>query len=185
MNLLPTVPLGNASITRLIVGGNPFRANSHRSSEMSRDMLRYFTVEQIKRTMFDCERHGINTVQARGDVLIQACIREYWEEGGKIQFIVQTASELRDLHGHVRQLANFGTLAIYLHGTWVDNHYLAGDTREVEDLLKTIRDTGLPVGLGSHIPEVIELSEEKGWDVDFYMTCMYNIMAKPRESAIV
>ena len=43
----------------------------------------------------------------------------------------------------------------------------------------------MQVGLGTHIPEVIEYAEDKGWDVDFYMACFYNLSRKPRESALV
>lgn len=32
-----------------------------------------------------------------------------------------------------------------------------------------------PAGIGSHIPEVIEYAEEKGWETDSYMTCFYNL----------
>ena len=185
MKLLPTIPLRNHSVTRLIVGGNPFHGNSHRSEAMGRDMQAYFTVERIKQTLFACERHGINSIQARGDALILACIREYWAEGGTMRFIAQTASELRDLHGHVRHLAQFGAVGIYIHGTWTDRHYLSGNMAEVRDLAKAIRDTGAAVGLGTHIPEVIRLAEEEGWDLDFYMACLYNISRRERESAIV
>ena len=181
----PTVPLGGKRVTRLIVGGNPFRGNSHRSDAMSRDMEAYFTVERIKQTLFACERAGINTVQVRGDALILACIREYWAEGGTMHFIVQTASELRDLHGHVRHLAGFGALGVYVHGTYTDRHFLDGDMGDVVDLAKAIRDTGVAVGLCTHIPEVIRMSEEQGWDVDFYMACLYNINRERRESALV
>ena len=38
-----------------------------------------------------------------------------------------------------------------------------------------MRECGVQVGLGSHIPEVIGYAEERGWDVDFYMTCFYNL----------
>lgn len=185
MTLLPTTPLGAKQVTRLIIGGNPFRGNSHCSETMSREMEAYFTVERIKQTLFECERHGINTVQARGDAMILACIREYWAEGGTMHFIAQTASELRDLHGHVRHLARFGALGIYIHGTWTDRHYLEGGMGEVVGLAKAIRDTGVAVGLCTHIPEVIEMAEEKGWDIDFYMACIYNINREKRHSAIV
>jgi hypothetical protein len=184
MNLLPTVPFGDRRITRLIVGGNPFRGNSHCSEQLSREMEAYFTVERIKQTLFACEYAGINTVQARGDAMILACMREYWAEGGTMQFIAQTASELRDLHGHVRHLARFGAVGIYVHGTWTDRHFLSGDMAEVVDLAKAIRDTGAAVGIGTHIPEVIERVEEEHWDVDFYMACLYNINRRFRESPI-
>ena len=184
MSLLPTVSLGRETLTRLIIGGNPFRGNSHFSKAMGRDMLEFYTMARVKETLFACERHGINTVQIRGDVLCLAMIREYWAEGGTMHVIFQTASELRDLQGHVRSLAGFGALAIYIHGTWTDNHYLDGDMSEVRELAKVARDTGVAVGLGTHIPEVIRLAEEEAWDLDFYMACLYNLSVKKRESAL-
>ena len=42
----PTVPLGDAKVTRLIGGGNPLVANSHNSAEMDREMASYFTSEE-------------------------------------------------------------------------------------------------------------------------------------------
>ncbi len=32
------------------------------------------------------------------------------------------------------------------------------------------------VGLGTHIPEVVDHVESQGWDVDFYMTCVFRIV---------
>jgi len=185
MDSLPTIPLGGKQITRLIVGGNPFRGNSHFSPEMSRDMSEYYTVDRVKRVLFDCEAHGINTVQARGDVLVLQCIREYWAEGGTMNFIAQTASELADLRSHVRALASFGTLGVYVHGTFTDAQYQAGKIEAVRELTKAIRDSGVAVGIGTHIPEVVELIDAEGWDVDFYMACLYNLSRKHSESAIV
>ncbi|HOZ47616.1 MAG TPA: hypothetical protein PLO37_17595 [Candidatus Hydrogenedentes bacterium] len=185
MDLLPTVPFGGKAVTRLIIGGNPFRGNSHFSSEMDEDMRGYYTVARIKETLFAAERCGINTLQVRGDVLMLQCVREYWDEGGAMQFIVQTASELRDLRQHVKHLAAFGALGVYVHGTFTDRHFLEGNMAEVRDLAKSIRDTGVCAGLGTHIPEVIDLAEAEGWDLDFYMACLYNLSIRPRESALV
>jgi hypothetical protein len=47
-------------------------------------------------------------------------------------------------------------------------------------LLKRIRDTGVLVGLSAHNPALIELSGEKGWDVDYYMCCLY-YLTRPRD----
>jgi len=104
-----------------------------------------------------------------------------------MQFIVQTASELRDLPGHVDGLARFGALGVYVHGTFTDRHFLAGTIGEVEDLLKRIRDSGVQTGLCTHMPEVIDFAENRGWDFDFYMASMYNLTGhRPeRESALV
>ena len=48
------------------------------------------------------------------------------------------------------------------------------------ELLKRIRDRGVLVGLSAHNPAVIELAEEKGWDVDYYMCCLY-YLTRPRK----
>ena len=47
-------------------------------------------------------------------------------------------------------------------------------------LLKRIRDQGVLVGLSAHDPRLIETAEEKDWDVDYYMTCLYH-RTRPRE----
>ena len=60
---------------------------------------------------------------------------------------------------------------------------LVGRDRELTvltDLLKRIRDKGVLVGLSAHNPALIELAEEKGWDVDYYMCCLY-YLTRPRE----
>jgi hypothetical protein len=41
------------------------------------------------------------------------------------------------------------------------------------DMLKRIRDHGVLVGLSAHDPTLIETAEDKGWDVDYYMTSLY------------
>ena len=42
------------------------------------------------------------------------------------------------------------------------------------------RELGVPVGLGTHVPEVIERSEEEDWGVDFYLACMQNARRERR-----
>jgi hypothetical protein len=37
------------------------------------------------------------------------------------------------------------------------------------------------VGVGTHKPEVIQLVEEQGWDIDFYAGCVYNRTRTPEE----
>jgi pentatricopeptide repeat protein len=181
---MPSIALGNLSVSRLIIGGNPFSGNSHTSAELDSQMLDYFTTNRIKETLFDCERHGITATLSRGDRHIIRTMREYWNDGGKLQWICQIASELADLKGHIRQVAASGAAAIYHHGTRTDNLWHQGRIDEAHDLLKEMRDTGVTVGFGSHIPEVIEYVQERGWDLDFYVCSVYNLNKGIRQSQV-
>jgi hypothetical protein len=183
---LPSVPFGRHRITRLIVGGNPFVFNSHFSAEMNEDMAGYYTPERIVETLRRCQESGIDTVQARGDYhRILYYLELFQRQEGKLHFIAQTASEMHDIHRNIKVLAAFGAVGIYFHGTETDRYWREGKIDQVRDYLKTIRDTGVHVGLAAHLPEVFDYAEAKGWDLDFYMTPFYNIARNPRESAVV
>jgi hypothetical protein len=186
MTQLPTVPFGPHRVTRLIVGGNPFCGNSHFSAAKSREMAAYYTAEQVVEVLQRCEQAGINTVQARGDYhRVLYWIELFRRGGGRLHWIAQTASEMHDVMQNIRVLAAAGAMGIYHHGTQTDRFWQAGEIDKVEDYLKCMRDCGVQVGLGTHIPEVIAYAEERDWDVDFYMACVYNLSRKPRESALV
>jgi len=185
MTDMPLVPFGPTSISRLIVGGNPFSGNSHYSKTLSEAMANYYTADKIVETLLQCQELGINTMQSRADRHITRVIREYRNRGGTMQWIAQTASELADLYGNVRQIAAAGAIGAYHHGSRTDSLWQQGRIDEVLPLLETMREKGLQVGLGTHIPEVIDYAEDRGWDIDFYMACLYNLSRKPRESAIV
>ncbi len=186
MVILPTVPFGPHQITRLIVGGNPFCGNSHYSEAMSREMVEYYTAERVVDVLAQCQATGINTVQARGDYhRVLYWMELFRRQGGSLHWIAQTASEMHDVFQNIRILATAGAEGIYHHGSRTDRFWQEGQIDRVEEYLKCVRDSGVQVGLGTHIPEVIVYAEEKGWDIDFYMACMYNLSRKPRESALV
>lgn len=183
MPQVPTVPFGPARVTRLISGGNPLVGNSHFSSEWNEDMRSYFTAEEVVRYLHRCVEAGLNTLQARGDYRVLNWVELLKREGGRVHFIVQTASEMHDVFENIRVIAATRPLGIYHHGTQTDKWWLSGEIGRVEDYLKCMRDCGVQVGLGTHFPEVIEHAEEKGWDLDFYMACLYNLNRRPREGA--
>jgi hypothetical protein len=74
-------------------------------------------------------------------------------------------------------------IAIYLHGTKTDALFKAGSYEEIKYKLEVIRKSGCLVGLGTHIPEVIEYAEEHRWDIDFYMASVYNLSRTDRISS--
>jgi hypothetical protein len=180
---LPTVRLGDHTVSRLIVGGNPVSANSHVSPDLSDEMCDYFTTANTKKLLTACERAGINTWQSRADRHIMRLLHEYRQEGGRIQWIAQTASEYGDLKRNLGEASELRPVGIYLHGVQTDKYWLSGRIDETREALKVIRDTGAQVGLGTHIPEVVDYVESKAWDFDFYMTCVYNLSRTPEEAA--
>ena len=172
---LPQINIAGHRISRLIVGNNPMSGHSHNSLDLTKSMVEYFTMERSKALLRDCEAEGINAFQGRADLWIFHILQEHRQEGGNIKFIYQTATEMKDLPGNIRIAAREGAFAVYHHGTETDNHWIDGTIEEVRETMKTARDCGAAVGVGSHKPEVIEYIEEKGWDVDFYMTGFYNV----------
>lgn len=183
---LPTVPFGPVRVTRLISGGNPLCGNSHSSPEMDADMREHFSADAVVKHLHRLQECGINTIQARGDYhRVLYWLELFRREGGRLHWIAQTASEMADVFQNIRVLSAAGAVGIYHHGTQTDRFWREGRIDDCLDYLKCMRDCGVQVGLGTHIPEVIEYSEEQGWDVDFYMTCFYNLSRTPRESALV
>jgi hypothetical protein len=180
---LPTIPFGPHTISRLIVGGNPVSANSHVSSELDLEMRDYFTTANAKKLLHDCERSGIDTWQSRGDRHIIRTLSEYRQEGGRIQWIAQTATEYGDLQRNLREICALKPIGIYHHGSNTDKLWQTGKLDQLCDNLKAIRQTGAQAGLGTHIPEVVDYAESKGWDFDFYMTCVYHLTRTPEEAA--
>jgi len=174
----PTVPFGNYKISRVLVGGNPVSGNSHVSNELSKEMADYFSAANIKAMLRKCEEQGINTWQSRGDAHIRRLLREYRNEDGGIQWIAQTASEFASFQQNAKDIASMQPIGIYHHGSRTDKYWFANKIDEVKEDVKYLRDLGVMVGIGSHIPQVLEYIEEHDWDVDFYMACFYNVNKK-------
>ncbi len=168
-------------ISRLIVGGNTVSGTSHWSPELDREMEDYFTSDNVKKMLFRCEKYGITTLQMRADKHIMRLLREYRQEGGTMNWIAQTAPEMKSFDGNVAQINSYKPALIYHHGCVTDDLYQEGELDELQRRLAVIRRTGHPVGLCTHMPEVVEYSEEHHWDVDFYMCCVYNISKPERK----
>ncbi|MEW6358991.1 MAG: hypothetical protein AB1696_21845 [Planctomycetota bacterium] len=173
--MLPTVKIGDKDVTRLICGGNPFSGFSHFSAELDWEMITYYTMPNLLKCLDECWANGVNTFQSRGDRHQMRMYLEHRLNGGQVQWIAQTASEFRSLEANVREIARYEPIAIYHHGSHTDNSWHEGKIDVVRDVVKCIKDRGLPAGVGTHIPEVIEYAEEKGWETDFYMACFYNL----------
>ena len=183
--MLPTLTLGKQPISRLIIGGNPISGNSHVSKAMDMQMEDYFTSARIKQTLFRCVECGINAMQLRADKHIVRIIREFRQEGGDMHWIAQTAPEYGSFEGNLALIQSSRPAAIYHHGTVTDMLFKSGEYDEIIRRLRLIRQTGAPVGLCSHMPEVLKYAQEHRWDIDFYMASVYNLSRADRVSSAV
>ena len=183
--MLPTVKLGKADISRLIMGGNIISGTSHVSPEMDREIQEFYTMPNIQKAFETCWENGINTVQLRIDSHIVRALMEHRVNGGKLNWIAQTAPEYGSLENNLRMADKIGPVAVYYHGSMTDHLYQNGDIKQIKDNLKTLKMLGVPVGMGTHVPEILLQAEEEEWGADWYMACVYNIMKQGHISSSV
>ncbi len=180
MPQMPTTTFSPLTVSRFIVGGNPFSGNSHWSAELSAKMRHWWTVARIKDCLRECEGLGVNTLVARGDNHIQRLLLEYWDEGGTIQWIAQTAPE-RAVEANIRQICGTGAKACYLHGGMADGIFRDGDAEVMRDWIALIRDLGMVAGLASHNWQYPLRAEEMDLGCDFYLCCFYDLYGRGGE----
>jgi len=171
---LPHVRLGALSVSRLIVGGNPFSGYSHLSAELDREVKRYFTVARIKATLAEAERLGIDTFCGRADNHIMRLLGEYWEEGGRVQWLAQSAPERSSIVENAKRAKLAGAKAFYVHGGVADKLLEARSLGLLREVLAAVREMGLAPGIAGHNPATHRAAIELGLDVDFHMVCFYH-----------
>jgi len=162
---LPQIKIGKHSISRLICGCNPFGAMSHTSSLIDFEFRQYYTLEQIAQTLRKCREEGINTVQGLTAERYKALVKA----GGNIQVLANGRGEPAGIPAMIEN----GAIGIHHYGVTTDALYKQGKLSVAREYLKHVRDSGVLVGLTTHIPAVVEIAESEGWDVDYYMTCVY------------
>ncbi len=177
--LLPTVSLGPHKITRLIIGGNPIYGHSHFNRNLSRHMTMWHTPERVVELLQHAEKHGINTWQNSYDQRTLEDLDRYREAGGRMHWLCLGKPDWDRFPQHIDDAAKRKPIGIAPHGHLAERLHREDRLGVLTDLLKRIRDQGVLVGLSAHNPALIALAEEKGWDVDYYMCCLY-YLTRPR-----
>jgi len=178
--LLPTIKLGKHDVTRLIIGGNPIYGHSHFNRVLSQYMIAWHTPERVVELLHHAEAHGINAWQNSYTDRMTSDLEEYRKQGGKMQWISLGKPDWDENPHLIEEAAKRKPIGIAPHGALGDRLHREQKTDTLVTLLKRIRDTGVLVGLSAHNPQLVELSEEKGWPVDYYMCCLY-YLTRPRE----
>ena len=168
---MPMITLGGQKISRLISGSNTVNGGSHLSHLVNRSMNEYFSVK-AREYFARCLEAGINTFQGSNTKNY-----EEWNgnnKPGKTQHFISLAKMEDDNYTPTLEYAVKNKfLALAFHGEVTDRMFKKGELDRIEDYLKKIRDSGIQVGISTHMPDVIDYVESKGWDIDFYMACVY------------
>jgi hypothetical protein len=168
-----TTQLGSLTVSRFIVGGNPFSGFSHQGSARDLEMKRYFTVARIKAVLREAEALGLRTLISRADFHIMRLLLEYWDEGGSLDWIAQTCPQVGEIERGVLNASSGGAKACYIHGGVMDYLFAQQELDKLPAAIALIRDAGMAAGIAAHNPRVVQWANDH-LDVDFYMCCYYN-----------
>src|SRR5437667_321088 len=100
--------------------------------------------------------------------------------GGKLQWLCLGKPDWDQNPDRIADAARHQPIGIAPHGALAERLHRQNRLGVLTDLLKRIRDQGVLVGLSAHNPALIDLVEDKGWDVDYFMCCLY-YLTRPRE----
>ncbi len=126
------------------------------------------------------ESQGLNTWQNSYAPRTLADLDRYRAEGGAMHWLCLGKPDWDENPQAVEDAAKHKPIGIAPHGSLGERLHRQHKLTALTDLLKRIRDTGVLVGLSAHNPRLIELAAEQGWDVDYYMCCLY-YLTRPRE----
>lgn len=171
----PLGKIGNLEVSRLICGGNLIAGFAH-----SRDLIyvsgllkAYFSDEKIWETFRLCEACGINSAIVRTAADTVKVVNKYWKLGGKIQWLAQTYPADNDVVSNTQWAVDSGAAAVYIQGNIADRWINAGRIDLFEKWFSQFAAKGIPVGVGAHELAVVQIMEEKGFPVDFYMKTLH------------
>ncbi|MFH1741279.1 MAG: hypothetical protein ABIH23_19925 [bacterium] len=190
---MPTVRIGDLTVSRFILGGNPFSGHAHQPGDAGKQMRDWYSVKRIKDTLNQAADEGVNTFLGRGDKHVMRMLQEYWNEEGRIEhWIAQSAPEFGSMSRNIGEVAGYGGRGMYIQGAHVDRLFAQGKLEDVRPWLDEIKERGMLAGVGSHRPDILRIVQDKGWPADFYMQCFYNITehgdkvypAEDREKAV-
>ncbi len=167
---LPMGRIGQAKISRLMIGSNPFGGGAH-----SRDLIyvgdlmkHYFTHEKIMDTLQLCEEKGINTsIGGKG-------VKKYNKErGGKLQMIGQLGPSVNNPTGAAKSAVDNGYVGAYIWGKRAEDLVKSNRLDVIEKFVSFLQKNGAIAGVGGHDWRVVAACEKAGIDVDFYFKTIH------------
>jgi hypothetical protein len=163
----------------LIIGGNPIYGYSHFNKLLSQHQLAWHTTQRVGELLQRCEKAGINTWQNSYSDRTMQDLERYRAAGGKMHWLCLGKPDWDQKPSMIDETAKRNPIGIAPHGALAERLHRQHKIPVLTDLLKRIKGQGVLVGLSAHNPALIDLSEEKGWGVDYYMCCLY-YLTRPR-----
>jgi len=170
---LPRVKFFDVEITRLLVGSNQLYGYSHFNPLLDNMMRDWMTQDRRMQTLHMAEAAGINTWQVHYNDPVIEDFKRYRAEGGRMHWLLLADFGLMKDWKLIKEVVKLGPIGIAHHGNRTDERFLEGRMDIVHDFVKAVQDAGVPGGISTHNPKVVEYVEERGWKVDYYQTCMY------------
>ncbi len=177
MARLPKVSFCDYQISKLVIGDNPIYGYSHFNQLLSQHQKEYHTPEQVVATLKRAEEVGINSWQNSLTERSLADLQRYRNQGGTMNWFCLSPGRLwYDKPNAVFEAAKHNPFGMAPHGGGVAQRCLQEKKlAHLQDILKRIRDTGALVGLSVHDPKLLHVAEDEAWDIDYYMTGLYNL----------
>jgi hypothetical protein len=172
--LMPkTVTLGDVPVSRFIVGGNPFGGFSHSTVERDEEMRDWYSMERVKECYRLAEEAGVTAHLGRSDEFIARALREFWNEGGQMDWIAQTCPCVGTIDLAINNAIGGRASCCFIHGGEMDHRVANNNTADLADAVTRIKDNGMAAGVAGHRTDTVQWAADN-LDVDFFMTCYYN-----------
>lgn len=177
MATLPKISFCDHQISKLVIGDNPIYGYSHFNQLLSQHQKEYHTPERVVATLKRAEEAGINGWQNSLTERSLSDLQRYRNEGGTINWFCLSPGGLwYDEPDAVFEAAKHDPFGMAPHGGGVGHRCLRENRLDhLQNILKRIRDTGALVGLSVHDPKLLHIAEDEAWDIDYYMTGLYNL----------
>ena len=173
---VPTVSIGDYQVSRLIIGDNPIYGYSHFNQLLSQHQREAHASDQVVATLRRAEAVGVNTWQNTLTERSLSDLSRYRAEGGTIQWLCLSTGQWYDEPHLIAEAARHNPIGMAPHGGGIGDRCLRENKLDLlQDILKRIRDTGVLVGLSVHDPQLLQIAEDQDWDIDYYMTALYNL----------
>ena len=174
---LPKVSFCNHKVSKLLIGDNPIYGYSHFNKLLSQHQKEYHTPERVVATLKRAEEVGINGWQNSVTERSLSDLQQYRDAGGTMHwFCLSWSAVWYENPDQVFEDAKHRPIGMAPHGGGVGQRCLRENKLDLlQDILKRIRDTGALVGLSVHDPKLLHIAEDENWDIDYYMTALYNL----------